>query len=137
MLFRSVFAWTAEGSTLAFNPAGFTISDIFGNSRSTSTLTDYPIIFTSPTLSPATLMSNIMTSLSSQPNLNPLIQPLNNQSVVNGQLLQFTVSATDPDNDPITYSVNSLPAGASLNAQTGLFSWTPSSAAGKIGRAHV
>lgn len=42
-------------------------------------------------------------------------------------LVTFTVNATDPDGDEITYSAVSLPVGAAFNAQTGVFTWTPSS----------
>ncbi|MEK7192151.1 MAG: putative Ig domain-containing protein [Patescibacteria group bacterium] len=42
-----------------------------------------------------------------------------------GQLLQFTVNAIDPENDPLTYSAHFLPSGASFNTGTKIFSWTP------------
>ncbi len=37
----------------------------------------------------------------------------------------FTVSGIDPDNDSLTYSATSAPAGATLNAKTGKFFWIP------------
>lgn len=46
-------------------------------------------------------------------------------SVKAGDVLQFSVSAFDPDNDPITYGVSFLPIGASFNNQT--FYWNPTS----------
>src|SRR3989344_5568569 len=39
-------------------------------------------------------------------------------------LLEFTVTASDPDGDPLTITSN-LPTGAGYNATSGLFSWTP------------
>jgi hypothetical protein len=45
--------------------------------------------------------------------------------VVEGQALEFTVTATDPEGDPLTFSASELPEGASFEAVTGLFSWTP------------
>lgn len=42
-------------------------------------------------------------------------------------LLQFRVTAYDPDSDPLTFSLVSAPAGASISAD-GLFRWTPTSA---------
>ena len=63
------------------------------------------------------------------------INPLNDPPVVlvpgaqmvdEGAQLQFTVTASDPDaGQTLTLSAPNLPAGASFNAQTGLFSWTP------------
>ncbi|MEA1996625.1 MAG: putative Ig domain-containing protein, partial [Gemmatimonadota bacterium] len=42
-----------------------------------------------------------------------------------GEQLQFTVVATDPDEDALTLSAESLPTGASFDAATGVFDWTP------------
>lgn len=58
-------------------------------------------------------------------NHKPILESIGNKSVNEGQLLQFTVNATDPDNDNLTYSVANLPSGATFNAQTRTFSWTP------------
>ncbi len=43
----------------------------------------------------------------------------------------YQATATDPDGDQLTYSVSQLPAGANINSQTGLLSWTPGS--GQLG----
>ena len=40
-------------------------------------------------------------------------------------LLSFVVSATDPDNDLLTYGAGNLPTGASFNSTTKTFDWTP------------
>jgi hypothetical protein len=56
----------------------------------------------------------------------PVFTPTGSQVVGSGQSLNFTLSASDPDNTNLTYSATSLPSGASLNAATGAFSWTPS-----------
>lgn len=40
--------------------------------------------------------------------------------------LAFTVVATDGDGDALTYSATGLPTGATFNAATGAFAWTPS-----------
>src|SRR5205814_8075723 len=42
-----------------------------------------------------------------------------------GSLLTFTISASDADGDALTYSASGLPAGASFDAATKTFSWTP------------
>jgi hypothetical protein len=43
-----------------------------------------------------------------------------------GTLIDLDFSAIEPDNEPVAYSVTSLPPGASLNPSTGQFLWTPS-----------
>ncbi len=47
------------------------------------------------------------------------------RTVDEGQSLSFTVEATDPDGDALTYSVGALPAGATFDPAAREFSWTP------------
>jgi len=50
--------------------------------------------------------------------------------VVDGKL-EYQVSANDPENDPITFSLESAPSGMTLNEKTGRLHWSiPSSAQG-------
>jgi Kef-type K+ transport system membrane component KefB len=55
-----------------------------------------------------------------------LVSP-GDKTISEGQVLTFTLSATDPNNDPITYTMISTPTitGATLISTTGLFSWMP------------
>ncbi len=50
---------------------------------------------------------------------------IGNKDVRVGQVLQFTVSAHDPEDEPISYSVFNTPNGASFQNSSRLFSWTP------------
>jgi len=64
-------------------------------------------------------------------NRPPTLASIGNQSVFAGQTLGFTISATDTDLPPqtLTFSLNAgKPEGASVDASTGVFSWTPTSA---------
>jgi len=56
----------------------------------------------------------------------PVLQAIGNKTVDENTALTFTVNATDPDSEPITYLVQGLPSGATLDSQTGDFAWTPS-----------
>jgi len=53
----------------------------------------------------------------------PVLAAIGNKSVSEGSTLSFTISATDPEGDAITYSATGLPAGAAFGDRT--FSWTP------------
>ncbi len=55
----------------------------------------------------------------------PVLASIGNKSVTEGETLEFTVSATDPEDDPLTYSARNLPVGASFESTTQVFSWTP------------
>jgi len=54
----------------------------------------------------------------------PVLAAIGNKSVSEGSTLSFTISATDPDGDAITYSATDLPTGAAFAGRT--FTWTPS-----------
>ena len=62
-------------------------------------------------------------------NTAPILAVIGNQTVDEGQLLEFTVSASDPDTgDTLTIQLGNAPTGATLidNADgTATFSWTP------------
>lgn len=55
----------------------------------------------------------------------PVFDALGSQSVNIGNLLQFTVNATDFDEQVLTYTAMLLPAGAAFNSSTRQFNWTP------------
>ena len=120
-----VFAWTLEGQSVALSSiSGLNPTDLFGATISPSALASMPILFQSNSANASGLLSNVMSRLPDT-NLPPIIDPVSNQTVLKGQTLQFTVPASDPDNDPITFSAASLPNGATIDPSTGVFSWTP------------
>ena len=55
----------------------------------------------------------------------PVLDPIGDKCVDEGSALSFTVTATDPDGDAVVLSATDLPSGASFDAGTGEFSWTP------------
>lgn len=129
-----VFAWAVEDESfsLPFGVAfGFNITDMYGDTRRPFTLDSQPILFHSTSSDAAAFLQSVMDELPSL-NLAPDFAFLGNQAVLKDQRLQFTVSATDPDNDLITYSASPLPSGATVNPTTGVFSWTPT--ASQLGR---
>lgn len=58
-------------------------------------------------------------------NRTPELNSIGNRVVDEGSSLSFTVSASDPDGDALSYTSPNLPVGAMLNSDTGVFSWTP------------
>lgn len=57
----------------------------------------------------------------------PVLSAIGAKSTVAGTTLSFTISATDPDGDSLTYSAANLPSGATFTPSTRTFSWTPQS----------
>ncbi|MFA5188847.1 MAG: putative Ig domain-containing protein [Patescibacteria group bacterium] len=65
----------------------------------------------------------------------PIIPPADNQppvitslpitTAISGELYGYALSATDSDNDVLTYGLDVGPAGMTINASTGLVSWLP------------
>ncbi len=70
------------------------------------------------------LIPSTSTNGSAAVNGMPVMDPLGNMSVDEEELLRFTVNATDPDDDTLTYGAQNLPSGATFIG--GTFSWTPS-----------
>jgi Putative Ig domain/Dockerin type I domain/Right handed beta helix region len=59
-------------------------------------------------------------------NVAPVLKAVGNKSVKEGATLSFTVSAGDADGDALAYSASNLPSGATFNAASRTFLWTPS-----------
>lgn len=55
----------------------------------------------------------------------PEFSSMQNQQATEDQLFTYTILATDEDNDTLTYSLVSAPSGMTINATSGLISWTP------------
>jgi probable HAF family extracellular repeat protein len=76
----------------------------------------------------------IQITVNAAANSAPVLNAIANQTGTAGQPVQFTASATDPESPPqtLTYSLENgagqVPTGATINASTGAFSWTPSAA---------
>jgi hypothetical protein len=60
-------------------------------------------------------------------NAAPVLDPIADQFIPAGTNFSLTISASDPDlpANKLTFNATSKPAAATLNAGTGVFSWTP------------
>ncbi len=73
--------------------------------------------------------SKAVTIVVNHVNRPPSIVAVSDQNINENALLEFQLSASDPDREDagkLIFSANSLPDGASLDAKTGEFHWTPS-----------
>ncbi len=61
-------------------------------------------------------------------NAAPTMSPATAGNVTANQPISGSVRGTDPDGDAITYVLVEGPPGLTLNASTGAWSWTPTSA---------
>ncbi|MEA2108401.1 MAG: putative Ig domain-containing protein [Pseudomonadota bacterium] len=59
------------------------------------------------------------------PNRPPVLNAIGTKTVNENESLVFTISASDPDTDTLTYTAGNLPTGASFDAAQQRFSWTP------------
>lgn len=111
---------------LTFNGATRTFS---GNPGPTDT-TPLQITITATDNAGATATTNFQLSLS---NVNdvPTFPAIGDKSVAELTPLTFTVTATDPDTtQTLTFTATNLPTGATFDATTHVFSWTPTEAQG-------
>ncbi len=78
--------------------------------------------------SPAQSDSEAIQIIVNEVNTAPVLAAIDDQTTTAGTLLTFTVSATDPDlpANTLQYELDpGAPAGAAINPDTGVFSWTP------------
>jgi hypothetical protein len=55
----------------------------------------------------------------------PVLEPIGNKKVNEGEELEFYVYASDQDGDYLTFFASNLPEGSNFDGETGKFSWTP------------
>ena len=117
-----------DGDTLTYYatnlPTGANLNSTTGLVTWTPTITGtYPVTF-------YVTDGNLTTNQTININVNKIDQPpilntITNQTTNENQLLQFTITGTDPDGDSLTYYSLNLPGGANLNSTTGVVTWTP------------
>ncbi|MCX6835915.1 MAG: putative Ig domain-containing protein, partial [candidate division Zixibacteria bacterium] len=101
--------------TVNVDPTGLTAGDYNGMITITS----------AAAVNQATVTVNLHLT---QPNRPPVLNTIGNRSTNENQLLQFVVTASDPDGITPTLTTTTLPAGALFvdnHNGTGSFSWTP------------
>jgi hypothetical protein len=78
------------------------------------------------------LASETITITVNEVNAAPVLAPIGNKSVAEGDLLSLTPIATDPDlpANALTFSLIGAPTGTAIDPSTGLFTWTPTEAQG-------
>jgi hypothetical protein len=71
----------------------------------------------------------VITVTVNEVNLPPVLNLIGPKTINEGALLQFTITASDPDipAQTLTFSASNLPLGATFNPTTRVFSWTPTS----------
>jgi hypothetical protein len=69
----------------------------------------------------------ILVSTTSAPNTAPALAPITNRIVLGGATLTFTNQASDAElaSQALTFALLDAPAGAAVNASTGMFTWRP------------
>jgi hypothetical protein len=67
----------------------------------------------------------VITIVVDERNRPPVLDPIGDKEVNEGQLLTFVVSASDPDGDGLSYDAGNLPTGAAFDGNTRTFTWRP------------
>ena len=128
--------------TNSFDPDGDSISHHWEQTAGPSVTISNPTaagpVLTAPTVQGLTILTfqltvsdGLVDSSASvditvtKPNQPPVLSSIGDRTVTVGSTLQFTVSASDLDDDPLIYSVAPLPANAAFDAGTRVFAFTP------------
>ena len=87
----------------------------------------FTLTITDPTINVATTGTYTVTVVNQAPQDNPPVFSGNVlTTAVVGQTYQNQITASSPENYPLTYSLDQSPNAMSINATTGLISWDPS-----------
>ena len=129
----TVTASDPDGDGLTFSasnlPSGAsfnTSSHVFSWTPGFGSAGNYNVTFTvTDNGSPAESDSETVTITVGNVNRPPVLGTIGSKSVDEGNLVTFTVTASDPDGDGLTFSASNLPSGATFNPSSRVFSWTP------------
>jgi hypothetical protein len=124
-------ATDADSDTLTYSASGSPSGAILGSSTGAFSWTpsysqagSYNVTFSVSDGNSGT-DSEAITITVGNTNRAPVLASIGNKTVSEESALSFTISATDPDSDTLTYSATGLPSGAAFNTSTRAFSWTP------------
>ncbi len=122
----TVTATDANGDPLVYSATGLPSGAVFSDRTFTWTpasgnLGSYQVTFTVSDGSAQD--SETITITVERPNAAPILAGIGNKTTNENQPISFSISATDADGDPITYSATGVPSGATFTGQT--FTWTP------------
>jgi hypothetical protein len=71
-------------------------------------------------------LTGCLSMISPELNKPPVLAPISDATVTAGETFTYTVDATDPDGDDLTYSLTTNPASnMTIDQNTGVINWTP------------
>ncbi len=130
----TISASDADGDNLIYSASGLPDGAVFNSTSHTFSWTPeyadtkntriYPVAFTVSDGSATD--SETVTINVTNVNRAPVMDTISAQSILANNAFSLSISASDPDSNALTYSVSALPSGATFNAESAVFSWTPS-----------
>ncbi|MGZ8250580.1 putative Ig domain-containing protein [Methylomagnum sp.] len=114
---NDVAAWCANAGRPAPTPSLLNCDTCHGNKTPFRNLRNAP--------ANPTYLNYFCKAAATPTNKAPVVSVAASANAVEGKLLRLTVGATDPDKNAVTLAASNLPQGASFNAATGQFGWTP------------
>lgn len=125
----AVHATDPDGGIVTYDatglPPGATFNGTFAWTPSLGQAGLYSVIFTARDPQGLSTADSIVITVTPRPNQPPVLAELGAYSVIAGSTLSVIVSATDADNDPITYTAAPMPIGATFYTSTQTFTWKP------------
>lgn len=133
LLTFTITATEANGETVSFSafdlPPGATldpVTGVFSWTPSFSQAGVYPdVTFIAHSGSPDQMDIESVSITVNNIDRAPVLDPTGSKSTTTGVNLAFTLTGLDPDGGAISFSAIGLPAGATLDGVSGVFSWTP------------
>jgi hypothetical protein len=128
-----ITATDRDGDLLSYSASNLPTGAAFDPLNQTFTWTpdytqaeNYNVLFTvTDNGTPPMSASETITITVGNVNRPPILNPIGDKTVDEGQLLQFTITAEDPDGNELIYSASNLPSGAAFDPGSQTFTWIP------------
>jgi len=127
----TVTATDPDGDTLTYslttNPTGMTINSATGVITWTPTAAGSENVIITVSDGTDSITQSFTITVAEALNQAPVITPITDYTLTLGGTFSYTVTATDPDGDTLTYSLSTYPTGMTIDSATGVITWIPTS----------
>ncbi|MBI5732444.1 tandem-95 repeat protein [Candidatus Jorgensenbacteria bacterium] len=118
------FNGSESGTIVSLDPGVYSVNEVSQSQYNTVTTENCSGSIGSGESKTCTLTNTFIT------NQSPILNPIGNQIATELVALSLTATASDAENDPLTFSIANSPANSIFDTNSGVFAWTPTETQG-------